>query len=120
MRVAVVGSRTFSDFALLKSHLDRLDDVEMIVSGGAKGADSLAELWARQNSIPTQIFRADWRKHGKSAGIIRNREIVANADLIVAFWDGESKGTEYTVEFGRKKGVEVQIVPFSVPFREGE
>lgn len=112
MRVAVVGSRSFSDYNLLAAHLHRVKGVEMIVSGGARGADQLGERWARQHGIQIRIFKPDWQRHGKSAGVIRNREIVDNADMVIAFWDGQSKGTQHTVEIARKQGVAVQVVPF--------
>ncbi len=112
MRVAVVGSRSFSDYQLLASRLQQLPHIRRIISGGAVGADQLAERWAKKQGIETRIFRPDWKKYGKSAGIIRNREIVAHADMVIAFWDGESKGTGYTIQFAQEKGIDVQTVPF--------
>lgn len=112
MKVAVVGSRSFSNYALLETHLSQLTDVELLVSGGARGADRLGEEWARRHGVNTLIFKPDWKKHGKGAGFIRNRQIVGNADLVIAFWDGASRGTLHTVETARRQGVEVQLVEF--------
>ncbi len=112
MKVAVAGSRSFSDYHLLASCLQQLPHIRLIISGGAVGADQLAERWANRQGIKTLIFRPDWEKYGKSAGVIRNREIVAHADMLVAFWDGESKGTGYTIEFARQNGLDVQTVLF--------
>ncbi len=112
MRVAVVGSRSFSDYRRLAECMDRLQDVELVVSGGARGADQLAEKWAKNRGIKTRIFSPEWEKYGKSAGVIRNKDIVNNADMVVAFWDGVSKGTAYTIQFAEKKGMNVQTVLF--------
>lgn len=108
MRVAIVGSRTFHDKDLLYRTMDTLTYEDkpviptLIVSGGASGADTLGEAWAKEKSIPTKIFKPDWVKYGRAAGPIRNREIVKEADLIVAFWDGMSKGTMSTRNEARK------------------
>lgn len=112
MKVAIVGSRSFSNYTLLTKYLSRLPKIELIISGGARGADQLGEKWAETQGIKTLIFKPNWRRHGKSAGIIRNREIVNNADMVIAFWDGQSKGTRHTVEIARKKGLTVEVVPF--------
>ena len=85
MNVAIIGSRGFNDYELVKSILEKYNDVTTIVSGGAKGADSLGERWAKEKGIPTKIFYPDWNKHGKSAGYIRNKDIISNSDLVIAF-----------------------------------
>jgi hypothetical protein len=97
-KVAVIGSRTFQDYSLLKATLDQIPGIQLIVSGGAKGADSLAEQYARENGIETPIFKPDWRKHGKIAGFLRNTTIVENSDMVVAFWDGVSNGTKNSIQ----------------------
>jgi len=99
MKVAVIGSRAFNDYELLKSKLlEHINEIECILSGGAKGADSLAEKFAQEYKIPTKIFLPDWKQFGRSAGIARNKEIVKEADLCFIFWDGESKGTKSVVD----------------------
>jgi hypothetical protein len=109
-RLAVVGSRTFNDKTLLFETLDSLEwegkpvVPSLIVSGGASGADRLAEVYASTRKIPTKIIRPDWAKHGKAAGPIRNREIVKEADLIIAFWGGKSRGTLSTKQAAEKAG----------------
>jgi len=82
-----------------------------IVSGGAKGPDSIAERFAHICRIPTKIFLPDWDKHGKSAGLIRNKEIVDYSHMIVAFWDQQSKGTKHTIDLTLKAGKPVYIIP---------
>jgi hypothetical protein len=113
LKIGVVGSRNFNDYQLLKKTLDNyLDMVFLIVSGGAKGADSLAERWANENSVKTLIFKPDWTQYGKSAGYIRNEKIVRESDLIIAFWDGISKGTNHTINITKKMGKKIIIIKF--------
>lgn len=118
MRVAIVGSRTFDDKALLDTTMDTLIyngkpvKPTLVVSGGASGADTLGEAWAKARSIPTEILKPDWVKHGRAAGHIRNRDIVKQADLIVAFWDGVSKGTMSTRKEARRVGKPFMCVKF--------
>ena len=91
MKIAVIGSRSFNDYKLMCDTLNALK-IDLIISGSAKGADSLGERYANENNIETLIFKPDWEKHGKAAGMIRNTDIVDNAEFIVAFWDEISKG----------------------------
>jgi len=111
MKIAVIGSRNFNNYQLLKNTLDKYKEkCELIISGGAKGADKLAEKYAEENGIETKIFKPNWKRYGKGAGLIRNRQIVENADLIIAFWDGKSKGTEFSVNYAKKSGKEVELI----------
>ena len=79
-------------------------DITMIISGGARGADKMAAEYAVKNGIPYKEFPADWNRHGKSAGYIRNKEIVKNADEVIAFWNGNSKGTAHTIRLAEEAG----------------
>ena len=81
-----------------------------IVSGGAKGADSLAAMYAGENSIDLQKFLPDYGKYGRSAPLVRNKLIIDAADKVIAFWDGTSKGTKYSVDYAGKQGKEVKVV----------
>ena len=106
MKIAVIGSRNFTDYKIAKTVLDKLQSYfgfDVIVSGGAKGADSLAEIYAWQNEIPLEVYEADWDKHGKGAGFIRNVEIWDNSDYGVAFWDGVSPGTKHSFKLAKKQ-----------------
>lgn len=114
MKVAVVGSRSFTDYELLKKTLDELyPNITLIVSGGAKGADSLSEQYADEEGIRKLIFKPDWEKHGKAAGFIRNRDIVAESDMVIAFHDGHSKGTANSIEHAKKMGKILKVILFS-------
>lgn len=113
MKLAVVGSRTFCDELKLERVLESYRDrVTLLVSGGAKGADSLAESWAVRNGIPTRVFKPDWQKYGRAAGMIRNRDIIENCDECVAFWDGKSKGTQNSIFICEKLGKKTQIITY--------
>jgi len=103
MRLAIIGSRTFGNYALLRESLERYrTNITLVVSGAARGADSLGERWAIDNKIPTQIFPANWDKWGKRAGFIRNEDIIKNCDCAIAFWDGQSRGTAHSISLCEK------------------
>ena len=74
----------------------------VLVSGGAVGADSLAERYAKEHNLQIIVFKPDWNKHGKAAGFIRNTNIIEEADEIIAFWDGISNGTRDSISKARK------------------
>ncbi|WP_395809291.1 DUF2493 domain-containing protein [Daejeonella sp.] len=100
MKLAVIGSRTLTNRELVHKKLEELkDEIELMVSGGAKGADLLAQKWAEENNVATKIFKPEWEKYGKSAGILRNRKIIESCDYCIAFWDGISKGTKSSIDF---------------------
>lgn len=127
MKLAIVGSRTFNDFELLNEVVRScfLSEfmpyhVEAIISGGAFCADAIAKRWAMINSVDTEDFKAveyfeflpDWETHGKAAGFIRNKQIVDACDMVLAFWDGKSKGTEHTIKLARQAKTPTFIVYF--------
>ena len=120
-RVAVVGSRTFCDRKRLYDVLTKnRDRIKLIVSGGAAGADTLAVNWATDYGIPYLVFPALWRdpdtgEYNRGAGFKRNRLIVEQSDVVVAFWDGQSKGTEHTLETARQLGKDIRIIRFEMP-----
>lgn len=97
MRLIVAGSRTVFDYNVVAQAIEAsgwTDSVTEIVSGGALGADALGEQWATRHKVKIRRFPAYWKKHGKAAGPIRNAEMAAHADALVAVWDGESRGTK--------------------------
>ncbi len=105
MRLAIVGGRDFNDSALLASIIHNFTSPHFfrhIISGGAKGADSLGAEFARHNGLKLTVFPAEWGKFGKSAGFLRNQTIVDNCDMILAFWDGVSQGTADTIAKAKK------------------
>lgn len=84
-----------------------------IISGGARGADSLAVRYAKDYGHNLKVMPADWDKHGKSAGYIRNSEMLKLCDGLIAFWDGESTGTGHMIEIARKAGKEVHVIRYN-------
>jgi len=101
MKIAIVGSREYPKLNLVSEYVKTLEKDVIIISGGAKGVDLVAEQTARQRGFILIIHYADWNK-GKGAGLARNSLIVADADLIVAFWDGKSTGTLDTLKKAKK------------------
>lgn len=115
MNLAVIGSRTFRNYNLMVATLNQIHEITpitRIVSGGAIGADSLAENWAKQHDIPILIFKPDWIKYGRSAGMIRNKDIISNSDIVLAFWDGTSKGTKNSIDTAKSLDKPIQVVRF--------
>ena len=125
MRIAIVGSRTFTDYdkfhdllmkALCEFKVNIATGAVTFISGGAIGVDSMAEQFCKQYSWPCKVIKPDWNRYGKSAGFIRNTEIVEDADLVLAFWDGESRGTLDSIRKAtlNKKPVYIVGVPNEV------
>lgn len=116
MKVAIVGSRTFNDYEKFRTSFPCIfSSITEIVSGGAIGADTLAEKYARENNIKLKVFLPKFKTdknvpyHPKWF-FERNREIVDYADVIYAFWDGKSRGTNDTISYAKRKGKPVTII----------
>lgn len=133
INLAIVGSRGFHNYALLKRQVDRMCkklNVVTIISGGAKGADQLGERYAREKGLKLIRLLPDWNgPRGKRAGLDRNTEIVAQADVVLAFWDGKSTGTHDTIKKTENTTKKLKIVrylflspnprqPFFIPTQE--
>ncbi len=117
MNLIVAGGRDFTDYKLLKEKLDFLlsntDKEEVtILCGKAKGADSLGERYANENNIDVWEYPADWGKHGKQAGYLRNSQMVDDATHLVAFHDGVSRGTKHMIDLATNKGLVVRVVRY--------
>ncbi|MGN1412241.1 MAG: hypothetical protein ACI4WH_07035 [Oscillospiraceae bacterium] len=107
MVLAIIGSRSINNIDISKYIPN---NVEMIVSGGAYGVDTLAQLWAEKNHIPIKIYYPQYNKYGRNAPLVRNRLIVENSHEILAFWDGVSHGTMYTINYAKKLNKIVYII----------
>lgn len=111
--IAVTGGRDFNDSRTVYYTLDRLkarDKIDLLVMGDATGADALAASWAEQEGVPYKVFRADWERHGRRAGPVRNAEMVAvGLSGLVAFPGG--RGTADMTRQCRAAGVPVWEVP---------
>ena len=115
IKVIIAGGRNFDDFNKLCQVCDEFlkdqHNIEIVI-GAYKGADLLGERYAAERNHPIKQFPADWRRYGKSAGLKRNIEMAAYADALIAFWDGESKGTKHMIELAIKAGLKVKVIYF--------
>lgn len=115
MRVLVCGGRNYRDIERVKAVLDKLHGeagIDVLIEGGAPGADRLASEWARSWAVPTERYEADWEAHGNFAGPMRNRRMLEEGkpDIVIAFPGG--RGTADMCRKARKAGVEVyEIAP---------
>lgn len=112
-RTIIAGSREFNDYTLLKNTMDKLlsniKDNIIIVCGKARGADTLGERYAKEKGHEINYYPANWDLYGKRAGYIRNEQMAQNADALVAFWDGKSKGTKYMITLAHKYNLNVRV-----------
>lgn len=116
-KIAVIGSRTCTDKSFVTSRLDKNKArIKMVISGGAEGPDTFAVEWAQENGIPYLVFPAKWHKENgevdRGAGFRRNRHIVKNADVVMAFYDGVSRGTAHSMEITNQVGKDLRIIRF--------
>lgn len=107
MKTAVIGSRTLTIEDIGQYLPSGTDE---IITGGAIGVDRCAEEFAVKHSIPLTVLPPDYRRYKKGAALVRNLEIIRRADFVLAFWDGNSRGTRYVIEQCRKKGRPVRVV----------
>lgn len=117
MKLIIAGSRCFEDYEKLCKEVDEVADwnpITEILCGEAKGADSLGRRYAEDRGIKVSSYKPDWKVYGRAAGIRRNQRMAQDADALIAFWDGQSKGTWNMVQNMRDKFVKIVI------FNKGE
>ena len=127
LRVIIAGSRDFNDYELLKKSAieiitkkTMLPDLTRIISGGARGADTLGERFANEMGLEISRFIPDWDGLGKRAGYVRNAEMAKfaveddNDGMLIAFWDGQSRGTKHMIDLAKRYGLEVHVVNYKV------
>ena len=125
LRIIIAGSRDFNDYELLKKSAieiitkkTMLPDLTRIVSGGARGADTLGERFANEMGLEISRFIPDWDGLGKRAGYVRNAEMAKfaveddNDGMLIAFWDGKSRGTKHMIDLAKRYGLEVHVVNY--------
>jgi hypothetical protein len=123
IRIIVAGGRDFSDYQLMRTEFlafvgkNQNTDV-LIISGAAKGADQMGEQLANEFNIQLMQMPAEWDKHGRSAGYIRNAEMADEATHVLAMWDGESRGTKHMIDIATKKGLTLKVVNYVAPPRK--
>lgn len=122
-RVIIAGGRDFDNLVRLTyvcrrllhtailNHRDGKERLE-IVSGTAKGTDFLGETFAKVHDLGLKRFPADWNRYGKRAGHLRNGEMAGYAEALIAFWDGESRGTADMIEQATAMGLEVKVIKY--------
>jgi hypothetical protein len=114
MKVIIAGSRGITDIRVVEEAM-RLCGfvVTEVVSGTASGVDRLGEQWAQKRNIPIKRFPADWAKHKRAAGFIRNKIMVEyvkeTKGAVVAIWDGQSRGTSHTIDLAKEAGLQLFI-----------
>ena len=117
IKVIVCGGRDFSDLGLMTQILNHYiggyakTKVEL-VSGGARGADTLAIDYGAINHIPINVYYADWNRHGKRAGYLRNAKMAQVATHCIAFWDGKSHGTKHMIDLARKNSLLTLVINY--------
>lgn len=107
MKILIAGSRSITDFDLTEYIPE---EATLIISGGAKGIDALAEKYADDHKISKLILRPDYKKYGKAAPLFRNKQMVELSDMVIVIWDGKSRGTKYTIDYAKAKNKPVIFV----------
>lgn len=116
MRTIIAGSREGVTRAAVSLAIKNCGWVPSVVlSGCARGADRLGEIWARDNAVPIEKFPADWIGYPRAAGHIRNALMADNAEALVALWDGKSKGTKHMIDNATGKGLRVYVLLLAPP-----
>ena len=112
-RVIITGGRDFNNYPGLVKVMDKLlsniNDEIIVVCGKARGADSLGEKYAKERGYTIRYFPADWDMNGRSAGYIRNEEMAQNADALVAFWNGKSRGTQHMIKTAERYKLKIRV-----------
>ncbi len=118
MKLIIAGSRTFNDALLMKIKMRTFLNIsgfiipDEVISGAAVGADTLGANWAKLRDIPVTYFHPNWYKYGKSAGYRRNELMADAATHLIAFHDGESRGTRHMIDIARRKELTVKVVNY--------
>lgn len=110
MKTIIAGTRDICDYeALCQAILFSNFDITEVVSGKARGVDTLGERFAKEFELPIKEFPADWNKYGKSAGPIRNKEMASYAEACICVWDGKSKGTKNMIQLAEKYNLKLYV-----------
>ena len=114
MKLAVIGTKKFIDYSFLLKTLKKITSIELIISGGAFGTDTLVNKFAIQNKIEFIEFPPNYKKYGDKAKHIRDKLIVEECDELIAFWDGECEGTKFTLDYAKQLGKPVKIIDICI------
>lgn len=105
--VLICGSRSIKNLQM--SRYIRSESCAAIVHGAAIGVDTIADSWAKANNLETVIYKPNYKVYGKRAPLVRDKEMVDFCDVVIAFWDGKSRGTKYTFDYAKKIGRKVIV-----------
>lgn len=117
-KIIIAGGRDFMDYNLLKEKVNKILQEKkvthkiVIISGCARGADTLGLRYASENAFDVEEYPADWNKYGKKAGYVRNVEMAENADALIAFWDGKSKGTKHMIDIATERNLPIRVIRY--------
>ncbi len=110
MKTIIAGSRTIIASPVVQAAIDAAPWViTEVVCGGARGVDELGLLLAHSAGVPVKVFKPDWKTHGHAAGPIRNRQMAAYADALIAVWDGSSRGTANMIQEATERGLRIYV-----------
>lgn len=116
MKLIIAGGRDFEDYDLLTEKVSKITSSItqpiIVISGCAKGADSLGVMYAFKHKLEIIEMPADWDKHGKSAGYLRNLEMAKIADACICFWDGNSLGTKHIIGLAKKYNLKLRVIRY--------
>ena len=111
MKVLICGSRTWTEWDPIWARMEQLPADTIVVHGGARGVDKIADYIAGRLKLERRQYLAQWGKYGKAAGVIRNRQMIEEEqpDLVIAYWNGTSRGTKDTIDLARKHKIPVEV-----------
>lgn len=115
MKIVIAGGRDFTNKKIAYEVLDTLDitSEDIILSGHASGADMIGEQYAKEHGIKCKLYPAEWKKYGKIAGPIRNEQMAKNADKVIAFWDGKSRGTKSMINLAKQYKCQLSVFNYN-------
>ena len=114
MKLLICGSRCITNWDYIYDCINEIMEeyeglIYEIIEGDAEGVDRIAGIYAAEHHIRSIVMPANWRKHGKKAGFIRNKEMVDLCDKGIAIWDGYSKGTKHTIDLLKKQNKLIKV-----------
>lgn len=110
MKVLACGSRSWTNVDAIRARIYRLPADAIVMHGDAPGVDRMAALAAEEHGLAVKAFPADWKRHGRRAGFLRNLVMLdQEPDLVLAWWDGTSRGTEHTIREAARRGIPVEV-----------
>jgi predicted Rossmann fold nucleotide-binding protein DprA/Smf involved in DNA uptake len=114
MKLIIAGSRSLEDYSWMEAKLNKIlsdtSEPVVVISGGAKGADRLGERYAEERGFEVVVMPAEWEKHGKKAGYLRNKQMAEQCTHAVIFWDGESPGSRHMISICENLNIPHRVI----------